>query len=458
MKKNEKIRLNIETITGEGTGIGRVDGMAVFVPNTAVGDEVIAHIIKVKKSYAVGKVDQILSSSEDRIEVDCPAFKSCGGCAFRHISYEKELSTKMQGVRDAMQRIGGIDMLPKEIIPSPRVEGYRNKAQYPISGGKDGITYGFFARHSHRVIECDDCKLQPKVFNEIMEVIKNWADKNYISAYSEETGEGLLRHVLIRRGEATNELMVVPVINGEDLPFKEELVLALKNKFGKENISLCYNINKEDTNVVLGDKIVTVCGKDTITDVLCGVELEMSPLSFYQVNKKAAELLYKKGAEYIEDTDKVILDLYCGIGSIGLSFLNLCGKDSRKLIGVEIVPSAIENAKNNARRNGFENAEFFCGDATDAAEKLKEHGIMPDSVILDPPRKGCETELLNIVAESFCPKKIIYISCDPSTLARDVKYLSAVGYELIEYTPVDLFPRTGHIETVALLVHTASAI
>ena len=448
MKKNDKIELNIETLTGEGVGIGRVSGLTVFVQGTAVGDKVLAHVIKVKKNYAVAKLLEVLSPSDDRIELDCAAFKSCGGCAFRHISYEKELSVKQKAVEDAMRRIGGVDKLPLEIIPSPEIFGYRNKAQYPVTANGGKLSYGFFARHSHRVICHDDCKLQPQIFEEIMKTVCLWAEKNGITAYDEKSHTGLLRHVIIRRAEQTGEIMVVPVINGDNLPQSEELICDLKSLIPNNFSCLSVNINKEDTNVILGEETKTLYGKGYITDIICGVKLNISPTAFYQVNRSAAEILYKKASEFISDDDKVILDLYCGIGSIGLSVLNLCGKD-KKLYGVEINPFAIENAKENAKISGLSDAEFFAADATKAAKMLESKNISPDLIILDPPRKGCDAELMNTVANGFKPKKIVYISCDPATLARDTKLLNELGYNLISYRPVDLFPRTGHVECLS---------
>lgn len=451
MKKNDCVELNITALTGEGTGVGKSNGMAVFVPGAAVGDTLLVHIIKVKSRYAIGKLLQVITPSPYRKEVDCSSFKNCGGCAFRHITYEAELKAKETSVKDAMQRIGGTAISPCKIIPSPKTVGYRNKAQYPLSVGSNGIIYGFFARHSHRVIENRACQLQPTVFDDIMQTIVAWAEENGVSVYDEATGNGLLRHVLIRIGEKTGEIMVVPVINGDTLPFAEQLILNLESLLGANLKSLCFNINKKNTNVIMGDKNVLLYGDDKIKDVICGVSLEISPLSFYQVNRSAAELLYNKAAEYIDSFDKVIVDLYCGIGSIGLSVLNICGSQGRSLYGVEIIPSAVENAKKNAKNNNFDNCEFICADAADAAEKLKRRGIRPDVVILDPPRKGCVEELLDTVSFGFSPKKIIYISCDPATLSRDSKKLEQNGYKLVEYTPVDLFPSTAHVETVALL-------
>jgi 23S rRNA (uracil1939-C5)-methyltransferase len=458
LKKNDDIILEITALSGQGVGIGRFEGIAVFVDQTAVGDTVKAHIIKVKSNYCIGKLVEVIHSSESRKEVDCPAFLRCGGCSFRHIKYEKELEIKQNGVYDAMKRIGRIDLAPNKITPSPTVSSYRNKAQYPISMDENGIFYGFYAKHSHRVIKSEDCLLQPPIFEKAMELIKIWADENNLTAYNETTGKGLLRHVLLRYGEKSGELMVVAVINSDSLPFSESLTQTLKRGLGESLVSLQYNVNKDDTNVILGEKTVLIYGKDTITDEICGVKVKISAASFYQVNRSAAEILYKKAAAYIEKGDKIIMDLFCGIGTIGLSVLNLCGRDERTLIGVEIVPSAIENAKQNAIDGEFKNTEFILGDATKAAGQLRARNIAPDVVIVDPPRKGCDEKLLKIIADDFAPKKLIYISCDPATLARDSKILSENGYMLQEYSPVDLFPGTAHVETVALFTAPQSVI
>ncbi len=449
MKKNDKIPLKIDTVTLSGDGIGRYEGMAVFVPGTATGDEIIAHIIKVNKKYAVGKLFEIITPSNHRKELDCSVFAKCGGCAFRHIDYPFELSLKENAVKDAINRIGGVELEPKPITPSPKITGYRNKAQYPITSGEEGIVFGFYARHSHRVVESEDCLLQPEIFKTALKIFKSWADEYNVTAYNETTGTGVLRHLLLRFAESSGELMVVPVVNCDKLPFEKELVEAFLKSFKGNLLSIQYNVNKNDTNVILGDKTVPLWGNEFITDTLCGVKLAISPKSFYQVNKGGAEVLYKKAAAYIKDDDRVIIDLYCGIGSIGLSVLNLTGKD-KKLYGVEIVPEAIKNAKYNAETGGFKTAEFFCGDALEAAETLRKKGIRPDVVVVDPPRKGCDSQLIETVANGFEPKKLIYISCDPGTLARDSKILSENGYILEEYSPVDLFPGTAHTETVAL--------
>ena len=452
MKKNDDIILKITSLSGQGVGVGRYEGMAVFVDQTAVGDTVKAHIIKVKSKYCVGKLTEIIHPSDCRKNVDCPAFSRCGGCSFRHIKYENELEIKQNGVYDAMKRIGSIDIEPKKITPSPALTNYRNKAQYPIGMDENGIFYGFYAKHSHRVIKSEGCLLQPPIFEKAMKLIKLWADENSLTAYDEATGRGLLRHILLRYGEKSGELMVVAVINADTLPFADSLAELLKQNLGESLASFQYNINKAATNVILGEKTVLIYGNYYITDEICGVNVKISAASFYQVNRSAAEVLYKKAAAYVTSDDKVIIDLFCGIGTIGLSVLNLCGREQRSLIGVEIVPSAIENAKQNAKDGGFENTEFILGDATEAADKLRKRNITSDTVIVDPPRKGCDEMLLKIIAKDFAPNKLIYISCDPATLARDSKILSENGYDLQEYSPVDLFPGTAHVETLAMFL------
>lgn len=445
VNKNDEFKLNITGYTSEGGGVGKFDGQAIFVENTAVGDEILCHIIKAKKTYAVGKVIKIIKPSKSRIEPDCDAFRSCGGCSFGHITYEEELNYKAQKVKDAFERIGGLSPVFRPIVSSPETKRYRNKAQYPVRRENGILNIGFYAKKSHRVIDGGDCLLQPEAFTRIIEIFKNWINENNITVYNEEIGIGLIRHIYLRKAFATGEIMVCAVINGATLPNSEELLEKLKAVEGFK--TLVVNINREKTNVVLGDTCTALYGDGYITDILCGVKIKLSPLSFYQVNRNGAELLYKKAAEYVSPTpDQTILDLYCGTGTIGLSMAN----SVKELVGVEIIPEAIEDAKVNAQLNNINNARFMCGDASVAAEKLKEEGIKPDTVILDPPRKGCAEELLKTVTE-INPQKIVYVSCDPATLARDCSRLLLLGYEVREVTPVDMFPRTSHVETVALL-------
>lgn len=445
MQKNDELILEITDVTAEGSGVGKYEGMAIFTPLTAVGDRVRVKILKVKKTYAYGKAMEIIEPSPDRIEPDCPVFNKCGGCVYRHISYEAECRLKSNKVYEVIKRIGGVDMQPQPIISEPYTENYRNKAQYPVDmQGKAG----FYAFHSHRIIPCGECKLQPEIFGEIVKATEEWIEQNNIKIYDESRHKGLLRHIYIRRAEVTEEIMFTAVINGDFLPFYKELTESLKLVCGQNLKSVQININKENTNVILGKECKVIYGEPHITDVLCGVKVRLSPLSFYQVNRKMAERLYEKAAEYAQPQSKTVLDLYCGAGTIGLSM----AKSAKSIIGVEIIPEAIEDAKFNAILNGIDNTRFICADATKAAEQLAKEGIRADVVIVDPPRKGCSPELIGTITNDFSPERVVYVSCDPATLARDIKIFTEQGYELKEYTPADLFPRTAHVETVALLI------
>ncbi len=447
LKKNDKIAINIDSCTSLGSGVGKYEGMAVFANNTAPGDHALLHIIKVKPNYAIGKVEKIIHPSKMRINPECPVFSKCGGCAFAHLKYEDELKIKYQQVKDNLLRIAGVDADPMPIIPSVSEKRYRNKAQYPVQVDDKALSLiGFFAPHSHRVIDCDDCLLQPEEFKKITDVFRNWIRIFKISAYNESSKKGLLRHIYIRKAVGTYEIMVCVVINGNDIPFKDELIFELKEAVPQIK-SIIINKNKKDTNVVLGDECVTVFGEAFITDELCGLKFDISPMSFYQVNHDTAEILYKKAKEYADlKGNETVLDLYCGTGTIGLTMAN----DAKEIIGVEIIPQAVENAIKNAEKNNIKNARFICGDASKAADVLKSEGIQPDVAIVDPPRKGCSKDLLETLSK-MSPQKIVYVSCDSATLARDIKILSELGYKFIEATPVDMFPRAPHCETVALL-------
>ncbi len=444
MRKNDEFILEIIDVTNEGSGVGKIDGMAVFVPLTAVGDVVKVKALKVKKTYAYGKLIEIITPSSERIENDCPHFNRCGGCAFRHINYEAELALKTNKVKEAVKRIGGVELEPQAIL-FDKSDRYRNKAQYPISEN-GGV--GFYAFHSHRIIECEDCVLQPQIFSKITDAVSDFVRQYSISIYNEEKHNGLLRHLYIRKGERSGEIMVCFVINGDHLPKSEIIIEQLKSICGTALKSVTINVNKNDTNVILGDKCITLYGSDYISDTLAGVKVRLSPLSFYQVNTVMAEKLYNKAKEYAKPDGKNIIDLYCGAGTIGLSM----AKEAKSVIGVEIIEAAVKDAEFNAKENGINNARFICGDAKTAAEQLKNERIKPDTVIVDPPRKGCDSELIKIIANDFCPESVVYISCDPATLARDIKIFSEEGYNLLEYTPADLFPRTSHVETVGILI------
>ncbi len=450
MKKNDIIKLEITDLTGGGDGVAKApDGRVVFVPNTAVGDVIEALIIKVKTKYALGKLNKIITPSPDRCDSNCAVSNRCGGCVFRHITYSKECEIKESQVLNSIRRIGGIEHMPNSIIKASNTENYRNKAQYPIGISKEGrVICGFYTKSSHRIVEADDCRLQPDIFSKITAVFCNWATEKAVSVYNEISGQGLLRHLYLRQADATGEIMVVVVINANEIPYYELLIEALKCILGDKLKSLQININTEKTNVVLGNKCKTLYGQNYITDIICGIKIRISALSFYQVNRSMAEVLYKTAMEYAQPQGETVLDLYCGTGAIGLSM----ARYAKRVVGVEIVKSAIEDAKINAEINGITNSEFLCMDAAKAAEFLNNRKERPDVVILDPPRKGCDEHLLNIVAEDFKPKRIVYISCNDATLARDCALLAPLGYELKELTPVDLFPRTGHVECVSLLV------
>ena len=451
MIKNDIITLDITDVTAEGAGVGKCGGMAVFVPGTAVGDTVLCKIIKVKSNYAIGKPESIITPSPYRIENDCPYFPKCGGCVFRHISYEKELEIKLNRVTETLRRIAGADINCGGIVGDDSAQHYRNKAQFPFAATFEA---GFFAPRSHRVIPIKKCALLPDVFNDIAECVSAFLKEKNISVYDESSGNGLVRHLYIRKGAVSGYIMVVLVINGTSLPYSRELTDALSSLLGKSLKSFQININTKQTNVILGDKNKLIYGTPYITDTLCGVEIRLSPFTFYQVNHDMAEKLYKKAAEYAEPENRSVIDLYCGAGTIGLSM----AKSAKRVIGVEIVPEAVTDASENAELNGITNAEFICGDAKSAAAGLAARGSHADIVILDPPRKGCDEALLHTVTYDFSPERIVYVSCDPATLARDIKILSELGYTPKEYTVFDMFPRTAHVETVVLLTRIQKAV
>lgn len=449
LNKNQIYQTEITGLTSEGNGVCHIDSMAVFVPNTAVGDILNVRIVKVLKKYAFGIIENIITPSSDRITPDCNISTKCGGCILRHISYEAELKFKHQRVYDAITRIGGIDgSLVGEIVPSDSIIAYRNKAQLPIAYDKNGnITVGFFAQRSHRVIPVDNCLLHSEVFNPIIDCFIDFANKYKLTPYDEKSHSGLLRHLYMRHAMGTDEIMVCIIINGKNFPHEEELCEKLLNVENRIK-TIVINKNCDKTNVIMGKECRTIFGTGYITDKLCGLSFRISPLSFYQVNRSQAEKLYTIAKNFAElKSDETLLDLYCGTGTIGLSMAN-CVK---KLYGVEIIPQAIEDAKINAKINGITNAEFFCGDASLAAEKLAKQGIKVDCIIIDPPRKGCDSKLIETITKKFSPSRVVYVSCDPATLARDLKIFNESEYFIKKIIPVDLFPRTGHVETCVLL-------
>lgn len=446
--KNQQIELEITDMTHEGSGVGHFQGMAIFVPNTAVGDLADTRIVKVCKSHCFGKAERILRPSPDRADPDCPVYKRCGGCVFRHITYEAELRCKARSVQENLRRIGGIDLECEPIEPSPAWEGYRNKAQYPVrmQGGK--LCAGFFAMRTHEVVDSSVCALQPPAFATVVETVLAFLREHGIPAYDETTGTGLLRHLYLRQGAHSNEMMLCLVVNGSAIPKTRELIDRLLET-EPNLVSIVLSSNTARTNVILGPKTRVLYGKETISDTMCGLRFDLAPAAFYQVNTPAAERLYGLAAEYAGLTGKeTLLDLYCGAGTIGLSMAH----NAKEVIGVELVGQAVENAASNAASNDIHNARFFQGDAAEAAARLAEEGIRPDVVILDPPRKGCEESLLHTVAK-MGPKRIVYISCNSATLARDCALFEKLGYRAQRCRPVDLFPRTAHCEVVTQMAY-----
>ncbi len=448
MKKNDTVELYIEDVTAEGSGVGRIDGLAVFVPHTAPGDRVRAKIIKLTRSYGVAKPEKILSPARCRIEPDCPCYGRCGGCAFRHMTYEAECDFKRKRVDDCLRRIGGLTLTVEEMIPSPVTQGYRNKAQYPVGRNADGQpVLGFYAPRSHRVVDARHCPLQPPVFGALCDAFLDYLLETDVSIYDETTGKGLVRHLYLRTGFATGQTQAVVVINGQTVP-RQDLMIQHFTRACPDITGILLNRNLAATNVILGEDTQCLYGAPTIRDTLMGVDFDLSPHTFYQVNPAAAQRLFERAAAYANvGPQDTVLDLYCGMGAVGLC----AAKGAGRLVGVEIVPQAVENATLNARRAGVKHAAFYCADAAQAARELAGQGVHPNVVFLDPPRKGCEPALLQTVAKDFCPERLVYISCDPATLARDLAVLATFGYATQRATAVDLFPRTGHVETVCLL-------
>ena len=451
LQKNQLLTLRIERLSNDGSGVAHSsEGEAVFVPGTAPGDEAQVRIVKDCGRYAFGILDRLLTPSPDRIPVDCAVAGPCGGCSLRHLDYAAELRAKQESVADAFRRIGGLDVPVLDALPSPEVDRYRNKVQFPVGRDKDGAPcIGFYAGRTHRIVPCPDCTLQPGVLNDIGNTLCAFFAAHGIQPYDEERGKGLVRHIFLRRGAHSGQIMVCLVCTRPKLPHSDELVALLREKF-RDIATILINVNAKKTNVILGEESVTLYGPGCIEDTLCGVPVRLGPLSFYQVNTLAAERLYGVAAEYAQlEPDDVLLDLYCGMGTIGLSMANHC----RELIGVEIIPEAIDSAKANAVRMGdavAAKSRFFCADAGEAAARLAAEGLRPDVIMLDPPRKGCDETTLSAVVQ-MSPRRVVYVSCNPSTAARDAAWLGQHGYRAEKVQPVDLFPRTKHVETVVLL-------
>lgn len=448
MKKDDLIEVTIEDLSEEGTGIGKFEGMTFFIKDAVIGDRVRAKIMKLKKTYGFARLMEVLTPSPDRVEPLCPVARQCGGCQIQAMSYEAQLAFKTRKVESNLKRIGKFEEIPMEsIIGMEDPFHYRNKAQFPFGKNRDGkIITGFYAGRTHSIIENTSCHLGKEVNEEILEKILAWMNAFHVEPYNEATGKGLMRHSLIRCGFRTGEIMVCLVINGRKIPGEEALVDSLKIIPGMTSISL--NVNKEKTNVILGREVIDLWGRPYIEDYIGEVKYQISPLSFFQVNPVQTERLYGKALEYAGLTgEETVWDLYCGIGTISL-FL---ARKARKVYGVEIIPDAIEDARRNASLNGFTNTEFYVGKAEEVLpEKYEKEGVHADVIVVDPPRKGCDENLLSTMVR-MQPERIVYVSCDSATLARDLRYLCDNGYELKRVCPADMFPQTVHVETVCLL-------
>ena len=449
-RKNDLVTLEIEDCGIDGEGIGKADGFTVFVKDAVIGDTVTAKIIKAKKNYGYGRLMEVLKPSPYRVEPKCEFARQCGGCQLQALSYDQQLVFKTNKVKGHLERIGGFTDIPMEpIIGMDELFHYRNKAQFPVGRNKEGkIVTGFYAGRTHNIIENRDCALGVAENKEVLDRVIAHMEKYGIEPYNEATGKGLVRHVLIRYGYFTKEVMVCLILNGNKLPKEEQLVKSLCEIPGMTSITI--NVNKKRSNVILGEEICLLWGQEYITDRIGDISYQISPLSFYQVNPMQTQKLYAKALEYADlHGQETVWDLYCGIGTISL-FLAQKAKFVR---GVEIVPAAIENAKENAKLNGLENTEFFVGKAEEVLPReYKKNGVYADVIVVDPPRKGCDETLLETMVE-MNPDRIVYVSCDSATLARDLKYLCERGYELRKVCPVDQFGMTVHVETVVLLSH-----
>ena len=445
LTKNQIYETVITDYTTEGQGVAHIEGCAVFVPNAVAGERVKVRVTLVRKTWAAGKITEILEKSPHRVNRACPVAKLCGGCTFWHMDYEEECRLKAERVKNCLNRIGGENLEEVPILAAPTCEGYRNKAQYPVAWEKGRAYAGFFKEGTHEVVQMDRCRILPQETDWVKAIVMDYVNKNKVSVYDEATHRGLLRHIYVRRGAVSGQILVCLVVNGDGLPKLPALIEALKAVPGFTTLVLSVNTRKG--NAVLGDKFVTLYGPGYIEDTLCGLNFRLSARSFYQVNHAQAQRLYETAIAMAGITkNDLVLDLYCGVGTITLAMASAAGK----VMGVEVVPQAIEDARDNARRNGIENAEFFCADAGAAALELEQKGIRPDIITVDPPRKGLNSDAIEAI-DRMNPKRLVYISCDPATLARDTALLKERGFRLEKAIAADLFPRCSHVETVVLL-------
>lgn len=444
-KKNASLTLEITGYTAEGMGVARWEGRVVFIPGTILGERWEVQLLKVKTNVAWGRAVRLLAPSPERVELDCPLAGRCGGCQYRHMTYEEELRAKRQRVQDALTRVGGVSLELPQVLGAENPLRYRNKVQFPVAQEKRGLAVGYYRSRSHDVLDVDDCLLQPETVTTLRRAFKGWMERYRVPAYDEGTCQGLIRHLYVRTNQASEALCCV-VANGTRLPHAPELVQSLRQAV-PTLAGLVLNTNTKDTNVILGPSYRTIWGRDFLEERLCGMTFRLSVPSFFQINRAQTERLYAQALEFAGLTGReTVLDLYCGIGTISLALAQRAGQ----VIGAEIVPEAVQDAQANAARNQVDNARFLCGDAGEAAFQLAAEGIRPQVICVDPPRKGLAPEVPEILA-SMEPERIVYVSCDPATLARDVKRFGELGYPAVKSQAVDLFPRTAHVETVVLL-------
>lgn len=445
LEKNQIYETEIVDYTSDGQGVAKVDGCTVFVPNAVAGELCRIRIEKVGKTWAAGKITEILQRSPHRINRECPVAKLCGGCDFHHMDYTEETRLKQERVRAALNRIGGESLEEVPILSAPTCQGYRNKAQYPVSQKKGRAYAGFFKAGTHQVVENQRCLILPTAMDRVKDIVIDYVNHFRISVYDETTGNGLLRHIYVRQGSVSGQILVCLSVNGKSLPRTEVLIAQLKQLPGFTTLVL--SENTKAGNAVLGDKFHTLYGPGYIEDTLCGLTFRLSPRSFYQVNHHQAQRLYEAAIAQAEITkEDTVLDLYCGVGTITLCLAKAAGK----VIGVEVVEQAVEDARENALRNGIKNVEFFCGDAGQAALELEKSGVHADVVVVDPPRKGLNADTIEALIR-FAPRRIVYVSCDPATLARDVALLKERGYQVKNALAADLFPRCAHVESIVCL-------
>ena len=449
IRKNTVHTLDITGYTAEGMGVARLEGRVVFVPCTIQGERWRVRLEKVNKNVAWGRGVELLLPSPERTEPDCPLYGKCGGCQFRHMSYAEELRAKRQRIADALERVGHVKLDLPPVLGAEHPLRYRNKVQFPVSQGKQGLAVGYYRPRSHDVLDAPDCPLQPESVTRLRRAFKDWMEIHAIPAYDEETGKGLVRHLYVRTN-SRGESLVCVVANGDALPHSDALADALRRADpGLAGVVL--NINSRNTNVILGERYSTLWGRDWLEEELCQLTFRLSVPSFFQINRAQTERLYDIALDFARLTGtETVLDLYCGIGTISLALAKRAGR----VIGAEIVPQAVEDARENARRNGITNAEFFCGDAGQVAHKLAEEGVRPQVICVDPPRKGLAPDVPAILA-GMASDRIVYVSCDPATLARDMERFAKLGYQAVRTQGTDLFPRTRHVETIILLSKTS---